>query len=405
VPAEWGAEGGEMSFSLRSGSILEPLVAHRDDLVLLDGFDMESSYHGEQNEAHATGMGHMLTGAHLQPGDIDDGSGRNPTGFPDGPSVDQVIADRIGATTPFRSIELSVRALRGNPLKGHMLYRRAAEPVAGENDPWAAFDRIFGGAARDAAAIAARERAQFLRGSALDHVRGELEALRARLGAEDRRRIDDHLDHIRALESRLAGPASAVCEPPSLGSRFDPMAMGSFADVLARQVDVAVAALACEQTRIVSIQCANTNSYQEYPWLGIDIGHHTLSHNCSLRPEACTASTNPMDLLRQINRWYAEQFARLLAAMKSATVPGADGTLLDHSLVVWCTEHTAGAHSRRGMKWVLAGGAGGAIRTGRYLRFSGDPHNNLLLSLCHTMGVDLGTFGNPAYCTGPLSGL
>ena len=94
-----------------------------------------------------------------------------------------------------------------------------------------------------------------------------------------------------------------------------------------------------------------------------------------------------------------------MAKMKA--VPEGDGTMLDHTLILWCNELAIGnVHSRTDAPYVLAGGAGGALRTGRFLSFAGDvPHNNLLVSLMNIMGLPDQTFGKPDWCTGPLTGL
>jgi hypothetical protein len=106
----------------------------------------------------------------------------------------------------------------------------------------------------------------------------------------------------------------------------------------------------------------------------------------------------------KINNWYAGQFSYLLDKMKA--VQEGTGTLLDNTVILWINELAIGnAHSHDDMRFLLGGSCGGAFKTGRNLAYKGDPHNNLLLSICHAMDVNLPTFGNPAYCTGPLSGL
>jgi hypothetical protein len=98
--------------------------------------------------------------------------------------------------------------------------------------------------------------------------------------------------------------------------------------------------------------------------------------------------------------------AYLITKMK--TIQEGTGTLLDNTVILWCNELAVGnAHSHDNMHYLLAGSCGGVFKTGRYLNYKGDPHNNLLLSLCHAMGVneDKNSFGNAAYCTGPLASL
>jgi hypothetical protein len=143
---------------------------------------------------------------------------------------------------------------------------------------------------------------------------------------------------------------------------------------------------------------ANADSWQYYPWIGVNQEHHELSH-------AGDGDAASRDKLIEINAWHSEQVKYLLD--KLAAAPDSEGTLLDNSLVLWGNELGAGnSHSYRDIPWLLAGGAGGSLRMGRSLQFKDQPHNNLLLSVCHAMGLsDLTSFGIPTLCTGPLSGL
>jgi Protein of unknown function (DUF1552) len=166
----------------------------------------------------------------------------------------------------------------------------------------------------------------------------------------------------------------------------------------ARQIDLLVLALACGQTRVASLQWSRSVSQVRFTWLGISDTHHGLSHMPDTDPDSQTKLT-------LINQWYASQFANLITKLKS--YPEGDGTLFDRCLLFWCNELGKGnIHSRNDAPYVLAGSAGGALKTGRLLQYPGDvPHNNLLVSLLQIMGLPDTTFGKPEWCTGPLSGL
>ena len=156
-------------------------------------------------------------------------------------------------------------------------------------------------------------------------------------------------------------------------------------------------ALACDLTRVASLQWASTQTGKVFTWLGQNETHHQLSHSSP-------TDVNRRQQLVDIGKWHAEQLAYLLG--KLAAVPEGTGTLLDSTLILWCTDIAAGqTHARRDMPYVLAGGAGGALEMGRYLRYQGNSHNDLLVALCNAMDVDVTTFGNAAYCTGKLPGL
>jgi hypothetical protein len=137
-----------------------------------------------------------------------------------------------------------------------------------------------------------------------------------------------------------------------------------------------------------------------FTWLPSPIAeaHHDLSH----RPDNDAVA---VDKLTRINTWYASQMAALMTKMKA--VPEGDGTLLDHTLILWANELAIGnVHSRTDAPYVLGGGAGGTLRTGRFLTYPGDvPHNNLLVSLFNLFGDDRTTFGDSRCCTGALPNL
>src|SRR5262249_43983040 len=148
------------------------------------------------------------------------------------------------------------------------------------------------------------------------------------------------------------------------------------------------------------LQWSRSVSQTRFSWLNITEGHHDLSH----RPDDDAAA---VDKLTRINTWYAQQLAGLIARLQ-ATPDGARGTVFRQTPNLGCNELAKGnAHGRVGAPYVLAGSAGGALLTGRYLAYDGQsvPHNNLLVSILNAMGVPDRTFGKPDWCTGPLTGL
>jgi hypothetical protein len=376
----WTPTGGETDFVL--GDILAPLEPHRDDLLILAGIDGESSYHGPGDGAHWNGMGHMLTGTEL----VDLGNYNFSGG---GISIDQRVAQTIGTTTKYPTLELCVENDPAS-VASHMSYLGPNQPAPPEPDPTAVFQRLFDGATPD-------QKAQ--RVSVLDAVQEDLKTLAPKLGAADRQKVEAHLDAVRSVEKSLRATQAVACDPIAVGrdDLRDVPAVGK------DQMDLLVRALSCDLTRVVTLQWSQAVSMTRMTWLGITDAHHDLSHMTNSDPVV-------HGKLSAINAWYAGQFAYLLDAMKA--VPEGGGTLLDHSLVVWCNELSDGeVHSRRQLPYVLAGRCGGAVKTGRFLPYGpfvgepAPPHNNLLVAIAQAMGVDIDTFGNPAYCTGPLPGL
>jgi hypothetical protein len=365
----WRPTGGEDDFVL--GEILAPLAPHRDQLLILGGIDAESSYHGPGDNSHWNGMGHMLTGTEL----VDLGGGTFSAG---GISVDQHLAAKIGGATKLASLELAVET-SPSTVSSRLSYLGAAQPVPPESDPQQVFHRLFGGLSP---ALRARRK------SVLDAVGDDLGTLTPTLGRADQLKLEAHLDAVRDVEKRLYISPAPACGTIELG-RFD---VNDLPAIGKEQMDLLVLALACDLTRVVTLQWSQAVSMTRMTWLGITDPHHTLSHYPVTDPVAQAK-------LVQINRWYATQFAYLLQAMKA--VPEGDGTLLDHSVVLWCNELGEGStHSRRNVPYVLAGSAGGHFKTGRFLDFQGSSskpwHNDLLISLCQAMDVNDTTFGNPA---------
>ncbi len=391
IPSARDPMGSETAFSL--GEILKPLETHKSDLLLLDGIDMTSTTYGP-GSGHQKGMGHLLTGTELLDGNFTGGGGAT-AGFAGGISIDQVIANRIGTQTRLPSLELAVQAFN-NDVWSRMAYRSAGVSLPPINDPAAAFDRIFGGMVGDPAA-ATRLRAQ--RKSVLDGVKSHFATLNGKLSGDDRARLDAHLTAVRDVETRLDAVSASTCATPTRPGAIDLKAAASFPIIGKLHMDLLTLALACDVTRVATLQWSRATSPTVYSWLGSDMkeSHHELSH-------AGDSDAVAKAKLVRINRWHAENLAYLLAAMKKVEeAPGE--TLLDNTVIFWGNELAVGnTHSRKDCPFLLAGKAGGALKTGRWVKYpAGTPHNDLLVGLANAVGVtDLKTFGNPKYCTGPL---
>jgi len=388
VREQWLPSGTETDFTL--SPILSPLEAHQGDLVIVSGVDQQ----GAGGDGHQNGIGGMLTGGGLLHGNFA-GVGAPPAGWAEGPSVDQRIAEAIGRGTPFRSLELGVQVGAADNW-GRMCYRGKNQPLAPREDPARVFDDVFG---TQLLPPEERDRMRARRQSILDYVKDDLGRLSSEVGAADRQRLDAHLTYVREVETRIAQQLANV-NACTLPARPGPTPEGNdaFPEVGALQTDLLVLALACGQTNVASLQWSRSVSQVRFTWLGIDESHHGLSHLPDDDAEA-------QDALTRINQWYAARLADLIQKLKS--YPEGEGTLFDQCLVLWCNELGKGnTHSRDQAPYVLAGSAGGALETGRFLEFDGDvPHNNLLVSLLQTMGLPDTTFGRPEWCTGPLAGL
>lgn len=387
----WKPTGTATDFQL--GPILSPLVRHKAKLAVVSGMNIAAPGVGAP---HTKGPAILWTGSPL----LDDmtftrsdGSGGMYYGWNSGPSADQVIAARLAPPTPYRSIELGVRPGNNSFPGSRMIYSAAKQPLAPEASPYNAAGRLFTG---DMGGTSALEKLLAERKSSIDIVKADLDGLMRRTGVEDRRKLDAHLEAIRGIEMRLSVKPRA-CEAPLLGNRLDPGAVTNAPAMFDRQSEVIAAALACDQTRIASLQYRlGENDTDTYTWLGITHeGHHLISH-------AGDSDTFEKGNLIKIYTWYAERFAHLLDQLDA--IPEGNGTLLDHSMVVWGSELGKGnSHGFYSVPFVVAGGAGGRLRTGRFLDLKGVLHNRLLVSMFHAMGLpDVQTFGSTDNGRGPL---
>jgi hypothetical protein len=385
---------------LTLGKILAPLRDYQSKITVLKGVHMNSTVEDElgipssnkPGGPHMKGPGAMLTGGSLMAGSFTGAGG--PAGYADRISVDQLIAQRLSGKTQFPSLEFGVRVEGQEPLRV-ISYRGANQPNKTSDDPWAVYTRLFAGRDLSASELSRlREEQQ----GVLSFLKEDLATLKARVSADDRSRLDAHVGGLANIEQRLRGTTSA-CTPFSMPAKLDARVMENYPAVGKLQMDLMVLAHACDLTRVSTFMWANADSWQYYPWIGVNEEHHELSH-------AGDNDAAATEKLIKINAWHAEQMKYLLDKLAMATGPDG-GSLLDNSLVLWGNEIGVGnSHTYKDIPWLLAGGAGGKIRLGRYLSYKDQPHNNLLLSICHAMGFDdVKSFGIPALCTGPLSGL
>lgn len=372
----WRPTGSGTSFSFPSGSILEPLAEIASNVTILDGVD----FVGFDN--HEPGMAGMLTGQ----GDA--------TTEGQGASVDQYIASKIGGDTRFASLEFGVQTSAwGENRQTRMCYAPGGAFVPPEDRPLNAYQRMFGAAMKDPAAADA---IATKRKSVHDVVRADLADLRARVGGEERVKLDEHLDALRTTEKGLFGGGTISCTTPPSPISDDPYAMANFPAVGQAQMDLLVTALACGMTRVASLQWSHTISPAVFSWLGVSEGHHELSH----KDDANVAGV--ADFVK-CERWYAQQFVYLVKKLAATPDPTTGGNLLDDTLVVWTKELGDGRlHDGKSVPFVLAGTANGRFKSGRYLKLPDVNHQKLLVAVCQAMGLSNTTFGNPAAGTGAL---
>jgi hypothetical protein len=409
IHENWVPKAGASETDFTLSTILAPLESLKQKLVVVDGL---TNFLGTPppGDDHMRGIGSMLTATELLKGNTVSGApGFQPCGLAGGISLDQFIANAIGKASKFKSLELGVQTGNAGDVTQYTSYAAAGMPLPGENDPAKMFKRVFtdvtaggGPAMVDQAAL--KRLAQ--RKSILDAVIDSYGSLSPKLGAADKATMDAHQSAIRDLEMRLtaapdsSGGSNASCAKPTAPT-IDFNKNDNFPAVGTLQMDLLVMALACDLTRVATLQWEAAYSDVIFSWLGWTRGHHDTSHDSD-------GSAASVAILTKINTWYAQQFAYLLGKLDG--IKDGAGTMLDSTLVFWGNELARGnVHSHWPMPFVLAGGGGAPIKTGRFLSYpKGDPttsHSNLLVSMMNAVGVTGTTFGDPKYCTGPLSRL
>lgn len=407
IKDQWQPTGSETSFTL--SPILSPLATHQSDLLIMRGLNNEASYIYQPN-AHDASMATLLTASKLVVGPSGTGrAGHVLDGTAAGPSIDQELARVIGGATKLPSLELGVQSTTTilEPMVVRMCYRGTAgnaKSVPPEDDPKKVFARLFMDTGSSSAEL---EALKAQRKSVLDAVLRDFKRLDAKVGPADRQKLDRHATTIRELELSLdkQGGDSLSCQkpanPPDVS--LNPVdcvqdgrpakCAGDYQTLGKAQMDLLTLALACDLTRVITLQWSTAESTIFFKSLSATGEHHLMSHD----PVGHRA-----DLIK-IGTWYAQQFNYLLDALKSQT--DADGSLLDSSVVLWANELSDGdTHNRRDLGWVMAGKGNGAIRTGRSVQYKNTTTNQLFASFMTMFGAPTESFGDPQF-KGTLSGL
>jgi hypothetical protein len=325
---------------------LSPLARIRDDVMVLSGLDNAAVGAGG-GDGHATSMSALMSCASY--------TGRGAGGE----SFDQSIARKIGSDSRFRSLQIGVsQESFGGSIQRNMSWAGANRPLPPEELPHRLFDRLFG--ARDEGWVNRKR-------SILDAVRSDAKVLGSGLPPEDKQRLEEHLQSVRDLERAVASMPPEYRSPMP----FQPDEDLDFKDwprIAKIQSDLLAYALATGQTRVASYMLTKCQGLARFPWLGhTSARHHDYTHKDGKAPGE--TGVEGQQILRDICRWHVEEFAYLVAKLKS--IPEGDGTLLDNTLVVFVHEHAeAGPHKNNGMVSLVAGSKG-QVALGSHHRVEG----------------------------------
>jgi len=366
--------------------ILEPLQPHRDQMMVLSGLSHHNAKAlGDGGGDHARASAVFLTGVH--PNKTDGADIRA------GISIDQIAAQHLGQFTPYASLELTCEPgkLAGNCDTGYscaysnsISWRTATTPNPPEGNPRAVFNRLFG-RSEESLDLAAREKRMKYRGSILDFVLEDTKRLQVSLGPTDRRKLDEYLYAVRMIERRIESNEK-LAYGEGIDLEVPESAPKDYAEYARLMFDLQVLAFQTDQTRVSTFMMAGEGSNRAYREVGVTGGHHGISHH--------QGDEEKIADIRKINRYHMEQFAYFIDRMK-ATEDG-DGTLLDHSMIIYGSGIGDGnRHNHNDLPIVLAGNAGGAVKTGRHVKYASDtPMANLYLNMLEHVGVPTDNFGD-----------
>ena len=385
VPQEFWPEGEGENFKLKR--VLEPLAPYQKRMLTLKGIN--NMIRGD-GDSHMRGMSCLLTGIELFPGNIMGGGGQ-PAGWASGPSIDQelrrFLQSQAATKTRFGSLEIGVSVgNRADPWT-RWSYTGPNQPVAPISSPYELFDKLYG----------QMKESENLT-SVLDDLRGDIAKVAQKVDAKDRTLLEQHTTALRELERNLGEQkmSAAIKVPAALPVGIS-LENDSIPAVTHLQMELLMSAFQNDLTRVATFQFTNSVGGARMKWLGIEEGHHSISHDPDL-------NTTSVEKLVKINRWFAEQIAFLAKRLEETPEPNGQGSMLDHTTIVWTNELGKGnSHTLEDIPWMILGGGLG-FKTGRALKFTKEPHNRLLLSFAHGFGHNLKTFGNPTLCAkGPLT--
>jgi hypothetical protein len=385
--AFWPDEEGA-DFKLKE--ILTPLEPFQKQTLTLHGVNDRIRGDGD---GHMRGIGCLLTGIELFPGNVQGGSD-TPAGWSKGISIDQEIKNHLqndpATKTRFGSLELGVMVPERADTWTRWSYAGPNKPLTPIDDPYQLFNKLYG-RAKDNEALA----------SVLDDITADLKKVGDHVGAADKKLLDEHAAFVRDMEKELKEQKASA----AVGHAVPKLEPGvkrvndNMPQISKTQIDLLVNSFAADFARVATYQITNSVGEPRMKWLGVDEGHHGLSHEPDTNEKA-------QEKLVKINKWYCEQVAYLAKRLADTPEPGGTGTLLDNTLLVWTNELGKGnSHTMDNIPFVLVGG-GLDFKMGRALKLPKVPHNRLLMAFAHGFGHHVKTFGNPNQCgAGVLTGL
>ena len=367
---EWWAKGSGKEMQL--GKVLEPLSDFREKLIVIKGLYNAEALKGN---IHSSQTGNLLSGAPLASG----GEIRS------GTSIDQLVAQRHGRSTKVPSLVLGCE--KSNPsvhknysmlYSSHISWSSPTTPTPLELYPSLAFDRLF----KDGVGKGDR--------SVLDAVLADANSFRLGISSSDQRKFDEYLESVREIEQRIdrAGKGGMLegwrptLDKPNVPRPPDGIPQ-NIADHMRLMCDIMVLGFQTDATRVCTLKLNNDHSSLRFPHLNVDyMIHHLLSHS------------DTADWLK-VNQFFLQQVGYVARKMNS--IQEGERTLLDNSMLLFCSSMHTGGHDATKLPVVVLGGAGGQIKGGRVLNYLGKSNRkmcSLYLSMLDKCGIHLDKFGD-----------
>jgi Protein of unknown function (DUF1552) len=395
---------GETDFQF--DEFLAPLEPYRDELLILNRLDKRfySLPENERADNHQQG-GMALAPWQAGEGDFPVGGEERTIGYVLGPSADYEIGERVLGEVPglpYRHLVYRVGGRENNiwNLSSHAGPAGQSNLVIPETDPYAAYARLFSAdSGGNAEAEAALRQRLLVKQSMLDLLVSENDSLVQQLGADDRRRVEQYTEALRDIERTLQPSSEAgACNPVSIGEPIDVYSDDNHQVVGEAFQKIIAMSFACDLTRSVNFNWHGNTSNRVYRNLGLEEGHHDISHK---------SDADAFAEVRRIHTHLWTMSTNLYEVLKAT--PEGDGSVWDNTLVVHWNELGQGdAHSINDIMTIFAGGMSGYFTRGRYLDFGNDMgFSEMLVSCLHYMGFeDVERFGDERLSTGgPVPGI
>jgi hypothetical protein len=368
TPAQVGA-GFEMS------TILKPLEAYRDHMTVVSDLCTP-------RDGHAVTVAAWLTGALAKQTIAEDVYANT--------SIDQIIASKIGSETVLPSLEIATEDFTGYiggcdtqfacAYMNTITWKTPTTPLPMEINPRVVFERLFGQPGTSAQRLERFRRNRTI----LDSVVDEVSDLERGLGPRDRTRLAEYLDHVREIEQRIVRAEKQATSDVRVPDA--PIGVpDSFEEHVALLYDLVVLAFQTDTTRVFTFMKARDASQRVYPEIGITEPHHSMSHHGN--------DAQKLANLVKLNAWHVSLFGKFLERMKAT--PDGDGSLLDHSLILYGSGMSeSNTHLRLDVPTLLVGGDGGRVKGGRHIKAAPEtPLANFMLGLGNRFGAEMDRFG------------